>query len=150
MAEVQRTKQEMNSATLLKQSLEQVEIQLRHLRKREQRVYRIFEFGGDEALLVADMASIKTERQRLLDEQKHIEAQLTTAVDFQARHQGIERFCELIKGKLSTLSFKDKRLVLEALNIQVSIDGENAKVTGSIPSITDNTQQEECIAKPPL
>ncbi len=150
MAEVQRTKQEANGAPLLKQSLEQVEIQLKHLKKREQRVYRIFEFGGDEALLVADMASIKTERQKLLDEQKHIEAQLTTAVDFEARHQGIERFCELIKGKLSTLSFKDKRLILEALNIQVTVDGENGKVTGSIPSVTDNAQQEGCIVKPPL
>ena len=134
ISEVQRRRQEMENPNSLKQKLDQIDIQLKHLKKREQRVYRIYEFGGDEDLLIRDMTSIRTERQRLLDEKSQIESTLSKAHEIEEQRQGIEKFCELVKQKLSVFSIEEKRLALEALRIRVLVDGETVFISGSIPS----------------
>jgi site-specific DNA recombinase len=149
ISEIQRRGQEIDSPNSLKQRLEQLDIQLKHLKKREQRVYRIYEYCGDEPLLVKDMASIKTERQRLLDEKSQIESTLSKAHEIEQQRQGIEIFCDLVKSKLSLFTIEEKRRVLEALNIQITVDGENVIVSGAIPAVKVDVQKEGCIVEQP-
>jgi hypothetical protein len=47
--------------------------------------------------------------------------------------QGIREACELVSKNLTEISFENKRLALEALNIKVWIDGENIRIEGPIP-----------------
>ena len=47
--------------------------------------------------------------------------------------QGIREACELVSKNLTEISFENKRLALEALNIKVGIDGENIRIEGPIP-----------------
>ena len=80
------------------------------------------------------MTSIKTERQRLLDEKSRIESTLAKTHEIEEQRQGIEKFCELVKQKLCLFSIEEKRLALEALRIRVLVDGETVFISGSIPS----------------
>lgn len=45
----------------------------------------------------------------------------------------IEEFCRRAAFNLKAFTFEDKRLVLEALQVKVMIDGEKAVLTGALP-----------------
>ena len=48
---------------------------------------------------------------------------------------GIEKFCELVQQNLKDFTFEDKRLALEALQVEVWVDGEKVTIKGAIPVI---------------
>ena len=47
----------------------------------------------------------------------------------------IERFCELVRQNLGDFTFEDKRLALEALQVEVRIDSKKVTIKGAVPVI---------------
>ena len=47
--------------------------------------------------------------------------------------ESIERFCEFVRQNLEDFTFDNKRLVLEALQIKVWIEGDEINIEGAIP-----------------
>jgi hypothetical protein len=133
------------SADYPAQKLDKIDTQLKHLKKREHRVYLVFEYGGDEALLKIDMASVKAERERLMSERASIEGLLANRNEIEEQKRGMLVFCDLLKQKLglvkdnlSSFSLADKRKALEALRIRVTVDGDTVLIKGLIPSASAN------------
>jgi len=136
--QVEAASEAVDSADSLAQKLDKVDVQLKHLKKREHRVYLVFEYGGDEAFLKADMASVKAERERLMSERANIEALMVNSQEIEEQKLGVVAFCDLVKKNLNTFSLAEKRLALEALRIRVTVDGDNVLIRGLIPTASTN------------
>ncbi len=79
----------------------------------------------------------KINRQRV-DLKKHrteLETKINQAKEAEVDIEGIERFCTLVRQNLKDFTFEDKRLALEALQIEIWVDGDTITVLGSIPII---------------
>ena len=63
---------------------------------------------------------------------RHIE--LSEQVDTDIR--GIREFCELARYNLDKLSFCEKRMAFESLQVRVVADDGNLKLEGSIPVVS--------------
>jgi site-specific DNA recombinase len=133
LAEIQRQRQELKESSLLEKNLERTETQLAHQDKEKQRVWRAFEITGDEELFRRDIASVLQETKRLEEEKLGLMKQIETAKQTRWDEEAVKRACQLIAGNVKTLTFEDKRLALEALQIEVWIDGDDVTVEGCIP-----------------
>jgi len=118
--------------TYLKE-LDTVRGMLRHLEKGKDRTWKAFALTGDESTFSTEikgiMARIDELENKATELEKRIEVNERAEIDI----EGIQRFCQLARANLGNFSFGDKRLALEALDIKVWLDGENATIEGSIP-----------------
>ena len=70
---------------------------------------------------------------RQVNERVELENHIETAKQATINIQGIREACELVKKNLTELSFENKRIAFEALNIKIWIDGENIRIERVIP-----------------
>jgi len=133
LAELQRKEQEAKANSFLESDLERVKIQLANREKQKTRVWRAFELTGDEETFRRDIAMLDREIKSLEKEVSHLEERIKDIEQSRTSVTDIKRACELIKGNLGVLSFEDKRLALEALQIKVWIDGIFVTIEGVIP-----------------
>jgi len=54
---------------------------------------------------------------------------------------GVKHFCQLASENLANFTYADKRLALEALRIEVWIDGEDISIPGAVPTCDIATTQ---------
>jgi site-specific DNA recombinase len=133
LAEIQRQRQELKESSLLEKNLERIETQLTHRDKQKHRIWRAFEITGDEESFQRDIALVLQETKSLEEEKLGLIKQIETAQECHLDEEAVKRACQLIAGNVKTLTFEDKRLALEALQIKVWIDGDNVTVEGCIP-----------------
>ncbi len=124
---------ELNKPDTTSEERETILLQLRHLEKEKDRIWKAFEITGDEAKFATEikgiMGSVEELEYRKSELERRIEASQHEEVDI----QGVRRFCELAKENLSSFSFEEKRLALEALRIRVLVNGTTITVEGAIP-----------------
>ena len=79
------------------------------------------------------MATLEQEVTKLQSESENLERQMKLSNEYQFNLSEIKQACALVADNVSTLSFKQKRLALQALQISVTIDGDKVTLYGSVP-----------------
>jgi site-specific DNA recombinase len=138
LQELQRKRNETNQESLLEQELSQVSQRLRALDREQGQLLQWALKGFPEETVVRENNKINNHRANLKKRKTELEERVQQAKQSEADIAGIERFCELAKHNLKDFSFDDKRLALEALQIEVWVDGDKVSVLGSIPIIEDD------------
>lgn len=134
MAELQDRREEADKTGFLERNLETTRARLKYKQVREgDRIHRAFYVTGNEERFKRDMAILAEEIKTLKEEEANtisrIEAGRKLALDV----EGIKKACELVKDNLASLTFENKRLALEALQIRVVVDGLDVNIEGIIP-----------------
>jgi site-specific DNA recombinase len=138
ISELIRRQKEASDRTLLEEQLEMLRCRLEELDKEQERLLDYHVMGFPEGLTKKQNVAINDKRKQLLDHKLHLERQIEAQQECQVDLEGLERFYQLARGNLKGLSFEDKRLALEALQIKVWIDGDSVEITGAIPMPEDD------------
>ena len=131
--ELQRQRQEEKEVNFLVSDLERLEAQLANREKQKQRAWKAFEITGDEEAFRRGIASLGKEIEALEEEKLSLEKRIEAIKQCQLDEEGIKKACELVSRNLKTLSFDEKRLALEALQIKVFIGDDSVIIKGAIP-----------------
>ena len=89
--------------------------------------------GFPEETVIQENEKINNVRNELNQRRAELEKRIEVAKQAEVNIQGIKEACELVSKNLEELSFENKRLALEALNIKIWVDGESITIDGAIP-----------------
>ena len=62
-----------------------------------------------------------------------MEEYIENAKQFTLDSDNLKHACELVASNLKTISFEEKRLALQALQVKVLVDGESVTIRGAVP-----------------
>lgn len=131
--ELERRKAEREQDHLLEQELSDVRKSLIDLNKEQQQLLQWALKGFPEETVVQENVRIAKQRADLERRESELSARLDLLEREEIDMARVEEFCELAVENLSSFSYEDKRLALEALHISVQVDGDAIHVTGAIP-----------------
>lgn len=134
--ELQRKKEKAGQYTFLENNLQRVEAQLANRLKQKSRIWRAFELTGDEETFKRDIALLEDEVRALQENKAKLQSQIEASKHFLLDVDNVKAACELVNKNLKTLSFEEKRSVLEALAVKVWVDGQFVTIEGAIPIVS--------------
>jgi hypothetical protein len=117
----------------LEREKELIQNRFQHLDKAKERIYRAYYLTGDEEVFKIGITELTTQFNTLQQSKAEIEGKLESTKDYKLEIEGIKKACELVKNKLQNITYEDKRVALEALQIKVLVDGSDIQITGTIP-----------------
>jgi len=120
--------------------LQRVEVQLANRLKQKCRIWRAFELTGDEETFKRDIALVEEEIRAFQESKAQLQSQIEASKHFQLNVDNVKAACELVNKNLKTLSFDEKRSVLEALAIKVWVDGQFVTIGGNIPIVSTSSR----------
>ncbi|MFC2026395.1 recombinase family protein [Chloroflexota bacterium] len=132
LAELERREQEQESS-IWQRDLERLINQLANRKKQKDRVWTAFRITGDEDTFRRDIAILDREIQQAEAEIAKLEERIEGNKQFTLNANNLKQACEVVASNLKTLSFEEKRLAFQALQVRVSIDGDNINIHGVIP-----------------
>jgi site-specific DNA recombinase len=135
LSELERKRVEVGKRNLVEQELDQVNRRLRALDKEQEQLLQWALKGFPEETVIRENEKFNRQRAELKQRRAELEARIEQAKQSEVDIAGIERFCELVRQNLRDFTFEDKRLALEALRLEVWVDGDTLRVVGSIPVI---------------
>jgi len=101
----------------------------------ERRLYRLYASGRyDKKKLDDELDRRRTERTSLQSHLKELERRLETQEELLERKRSIEEYCQRARENIDSFDFEQKRLAIDALNIQVIVEGKRVAVSGVIPT----------------
>jgi len=124
---------EAGNAKSLEREQELIQNRFQNLDKAKERIYRAYYLSGDEDIFKAGITEITTQFNTLQQSKNEIERKLETSKNYELEIDGIKKACQLVKSKLQNITYKDKRLAREALQIRILVDGSDVRITGTIP-----------------
>jgi len=129
---------ERNGLRSTQEELETVADRLARLRRQEQRVLKLYRYGEyDKALLDTELADIAKERAAWEEEKARLHRRLESQRITEAQKQQIERFCYRASQNIENLTYEDKRLVLDALELMVTVRDGEVSISGVIPRVSE-------------
>lgn len=132
LAELERREQEQESS-MWQRDLERLISQLANKKKQKDRVWTAFRITGDEDTFRRDIALLDREFQQAEAEIARLEERIESNKQFTLNTDNLKQACEVVANNLKTINFEEKRLILQALQVRVSIDGDNINLCGAIP-----------------
>jgi site-specific DNA recombinase len=134
LKELYRKKESGTDTAGLEQQLEHNIKRLKSLEESETRYLRLYGFGN-YTMEKFDQEYKRIERERSLINQENevIEKRIAETRELLSDINKVEIMCNLVVENIESLSFTDKRLVLEALKVRVWINPENIKLEGILP-----------------
>lgn len=133
LAEIERRKQEASQAIFLERDLAAIETELQHLKKRDEKLFRGWLWGQDEAFIEREKLQLNKEREALGASKLQLERRIEQSKQFEVDVEAIQKACELIKSNMQTISYTERRFILETLQIRVLLDGDQVSIEGAIP-----------------
>ena len=128
-------KAEANYPDYRKQRLKDIERRLEKLKKAEQRAAELYIY--DEAMTPQSykqqVERIRAERERLKEEKEDIERQMQRVVNLKEIETQIRFLYNDIIPRLETLSFDEKRKIVDLLLDRVVVTGDKVLIEGNIP-----------------
>ena len=128
-------KAEANYPDYRKQRLKDIERRLEKLKKAEQRAAELYIY--DEAMTPQSykqqVERIRAERERLKEEKEDIERQMQGVVNLKEIETQIRFLYNDIIPRLETLSFDEKRKIVDLLLDRVVVTGDKVLIEGNIP-----------------
>jgi len=134
---LERRQREGKSCEYWEVKLAEVGARLGALSKREERLLIAYEFGLEREQVSGRKAALDKEREVLLSEKAQYERQLAVAQEMRVDFDGVRAACERVRSRLGWVTQRDKRLALEALNVQVVVGRESLTFRGVLPVIGD-------------
>jgi len=114
--------------------LEAAKREVDRLKKQERNLIYLFRVGEyDKQLLETETRTLKQAQAKAESEYQELKHRLTTMSEVAEQMEGISTYCEWASQNLESLGFEDKRLVLEALDIQVIVEGKRVMIRGFLP-----------------
>ena len=137
LQELQRKEEEATTASQQvvnwQDELQSVERRLSNIEKQKDRAWKAFELTGDEDRFKREIAKCDQDKEVLIEHKASLEQKIETFQQCQVDIKGIKQACDLVKRNVTSFSFEDKRLTLEALQIRVLVDGDSLNIEGAIP-----------------
>lgn len=140
---IDELKKQENDVTHLnnyERELQNVEKQLSALDREQQRLVQLALKELPENIYVAENRRINGQRDGLKSRKSDLEKRIRSGKETAINLTKIQDFLKLIQGKIENLDFDKKRLVLEALNIEVRVSGKKIHISGSIGDDIVTTQ----------
>ncbi len=89
--------------------------------------------GFPEELVIQENQKINDDRAVLLQRKAELEAKIEQAQQAMVDMDNVKLVCDIVSKSLGNLTFEDKRLAIEALDIKVWINHKELIMEGSIP-----------------
>jgi site-specific DNA recombinase len=112
---------------------------LAKLEKQQAKLLAVFRQQDEEELplpwdlLKRELARLEQEKQALQDSLQTLEQRLAAHQAALAQLEHVKNYCATVASRLTTFSFAEKRLALEALDIEVIANGREWRIHGSVP-----------------
>ena len=135
-----KKKEETEQSSLLENRLQGIEAKLVNNEKQKDRIWYAFRITGDEDKFKRDIYVLQDDIKVLQEEKTKLEKQIEASKHLETNIDNIKEACELISKNLKTLSFDEKRSVLEALAVKVWIDGQFVTIEGAIPIVSMSSE----------
>lgn len=133
LADLQRRKEDAQGQSHWERRLKAIETSLAGWEKRMDNLARAATLGLPEDSFKRELGGLNREKAELEQEKAELGQKVTQAVQVDVEKDGIVRFCELARQNLKALSFEEKRSTLDALRVQVLVDGDDLAIAGAIP-----------------
>jgi len=89
--------------------------------------------GFPEETIVRENERINRTRAELEQHKAELDKQIKASKQIKADINDVKMACELVSKNITDLSFENKRLALDALNVKVWVNEENVRIEGVIP-----------------
>lgn len=132
LAELENRQAEQQTNVWEKQ-LETVTLQLAHKEKQKDRAWRAYEVTGDEPKFTKDIKDIMSDIRELEAERNSLQNRIDSNEQLIVGGDNLKKACELVASNLKSLSFEDKRMAMEALQVRLFVDDEQINLYGAIP-----------------
>lgn len=136
---------EVKQVTTMQSRLTQIQSQLENRKKQKERIWRAFELTGDEGSFKKDIERLDNEALELENEKVELEQKIDDYQHYDIDAKCIEEACKLFSDNLKNMTYQDKRLALEALQVKIVVDTEKIILNGIIPMA--NTEIESSVSK---
>ena len=118
----------------LESELETAKREVDRLKKQERNLVYLFRVGEyDKQLLETETRTLKQAQAKAESRYEELEHRLVAMSQVAEQMESIETYCEWASQNLENLDFEQKRLVLEALDIQVIVEGKDVIIRGFLP-----------------
>ena len=97
------------------------------------RTHKAFYLTGDEETFKRGIAMVEQDIKRLEAEASNLEHQIELSSKYRLDISKLKEACALVASNIGTLSFEEKRLALQALQISAMIDGDEVILYGAVP-----------------
>lgn len=133
LAALQRRQEALNPERL-ERELEAAKREVDRLKKQERNLIYLYRVGEyDKQLLEIETRTLKEAQERVESRYKELKHRLVAFSQVAEQMESIESYCEWASRNLENLDFGEKRLVLEALDVQVIVDGKKVMIRGFLP-----------------
>ncbi|HEY86746.1 MAG TPA: recombinase family protein [Dehalococcoidia bacterium] len=114
-------------------TLADVEARLSELEEEQKQLLRQSLMGFPEELVIKENQKINDDRTVPLQRKVELEAKIEQAKQTTINMDNIKLVCDIVRKSLGNLTYEDKRLAIEALDIMVWINHNELRMEGSIP-----------------
>ncbi len=119
------------------QTLVDVEARLTELEEEQKQLFKQSLMGFPEELVIKENQKINDDRTVLLQRKAELEAKMEQAQQATVNMDNIKLACDIVSKNLGNLTYENKRLAIEALDIKVWIKHNELTMEGSIPMFED-------------
>lgn len=103
--------------------------------KKCSKLYRYREY--DKALLDTELANIAKERTAWEEQKARPDKRLESQRITEAQREQIQKFCYWASQNIENLTYEDKRLLLDALELMVTTRDGEVSISGVIPRVSE-------------
>jgi seryl-tRNA synthetase len=101
--------------------------------KQRELIWRAFELTGDENSFKKDIERFNNETRALEGCKAELEQNIDSYQNHEIDAKRVKEACKLYMDNLQNMTYEDKRLALEALQIKTVVEGDKIVVNGIIP-----------------
>lgn len=131
IAEIGRQREE---SSFVEDEIARIRSSIRRLDDQERRLIRLFGAGGvTEEYVLSEIEQVKKSREALKRDLAELEQQEQRVADLDGLGGRVRAYCAQVAERLDEFDFDDKRLALDALQITVTVDPNQAVLKGAIP-----------------
>ncbi len=130
---VLREQQEASGAAEVEQGIEQLEAEVASLRKREERLVKLFGLGEvDGDVVKAEIKDVQRQREVLAGELAAL-TRCRSGVGQDIDEDALRRACAAVAGRLDGAGLKEQQLVLEAVQLKIAATRDEVTIEGILP-----------------
>lgn len=127
-------RQEALNPERLESELQSAERELGRLKRQERNLIYLYTVGEyDKQLLEVETRRLKETQAKAEKVRRELKLRLGAMSEIAEEMEGLETYCEWASQNLENLDFEQKRLVLQALDIQVVVEGKSVMIRGFLP-----------------
>ena len=115
------------------QELTDVEASMKELDEQQRILFKQSLMGFPEELVIKENQKINGDRAVILQRKAELEAKIEQVQRAAVDMDSIKMVCDIVSKSLGNLTYEDKRLAIEALDIKVWIKHDELIMEGSIP-----------------